>query len=347
MGTSAPGAKRWSRGSAFAALATLMLASAFALLLQTWANGDPPPTSCTGSFGGSAEQLVVPSGATCTLEASATIKHNVVVEKDGSLSDQGASIGGNLQAKNPLGIQIGSSQQSVIGHDIQIKGLTGQIATGDNYICNAKIGHDLHFEQSSATAAPIVIGDAPDCSAGDNVGHDVHVQGNATKVDLSSSTIGHNLQVEKNTDGVNVSGNTIGHDLKVQNNSGGVVVSNNSIGHKAKCQGNKPSTEGEGNTVKGKGKAKGCPMAPPRPTVKKVSPNKGPATGGTAVTITGNGFTHATAVTFGPNEAASSKVESETKITATSPPGTGKVDVTVTTPKGTSATSDGDRYTYE
>ena len=35
------------------------------------------------------------------------------------------------------------------------------------------------------------------------------------------------------------------------------------------------------------------------PTVTSVSPNSGPAAGGTSVTITGTNFTGATAVTFG------------------------------------------------
>ena len=35
------------------------------------------------------------------------------------------------------------------------------------------------------------------------------------------------------------------------------------------------------------------------------------------------------------------------KLTATSPAGTGTVDVTVTTPGGTSATSAGDQFSYQ
>ena len=66
-----------------------------------------------------------------------------------------------------------------------------------------------------------------------------------------------------------------------------------------------------------------------------------------SVTITGTGFTGATAVDFGGDRRASFTVNSATQITATSParrPGT--VDVTVTTPGGTSATSAADQFTY-
>ena len=85
----------------------------------------------------------------------------------------------------------------------------------------------------------------------------------------------------------------------------------------------------------------------PPPTVTAVSPTSGSANGGTPVTLTGTGFTGATAVDFGSsNPGTSLDVVSSTQITVTSPSGTGTVDVTVTTPNGTSATSSSDRYTY-
>ncbi len=83
-------------------------------------------------------------------------------------------------------------------------------------------------------------------------------------------------------------------------------------------------------------------------TVTDVSPKKGPLLGGTIVTITGTGFTGATAVKFGSTNAASFTVNTATQITATSPAGSsaGPVDVTVTTPGGTSATSSADIFRY-
>ena len=67
--------------------------------------------------------------------------------------------------------------------------------------------------------------------------------------------------------------------------------------------------------------------------------------GGTLVTITGSGFTGATAVDFGTIAGDGLDVVSDTTITADSPAGTGTVDVTVTTPSGTSATSSADQFT--
>ena len=81
------------------------------------------------------------------------------------------------------------------------------------------------------------------------------------------------------------------------------------------------------------------------PAVTRVSPARGPTGGGTRVVITGSGFTGATGVSFG-TAAAKFTVDSGTQVTATSPPGTGTVDITVTTPAGTSATAAADQYTY-
>jgi hypothetical protein len=82
------------------------------------------------------------------------------------------------------------------------------------------------------------------------------------------------------------------------------------------------------------------------PTVTKVEPASGPAAGGTSVTITGTHLTGATAVKFGQANATSFTAETETKITAVSPPGAGTVDVTVRTPGGASPTTSADRFGY-
>ncbi|MCO4862219.1 putative Ig domain-containing protein [Cupriavidus sp. WGlv3] len=82
------------------------------------------------------------------------------------------------------------------------------------------------------------------------------------------------------------------------------------------------------------------------PTVTGVTPSSGPASGGTAVTVTGTNFVGVTAVRFG-GAAASFLVNSATSLSATTPIGTaGTVDVTVTTAAGTSAISAADRFTY-
>lgn len=83
------------------------------------------------------------------------------------------------------------------------------------------------------------------------------------------------------------------------------------------------------------------------PTVTAISPKAGPIGGGTAVTITGSGFTGATSVTFGGTAATSYTVTNDTTITATSPAhAAGTVDVLVVTPGGTSANTAADDFVY-
>ncbi len=67
------------------------------------------------------------------------------------------------------------------------------------------------------------------------------------------------------------------------------------------------------------------------PTVSSVSPNNGPAAGGTSVTITGTNFAAGATVTFGSTAATNVVVVNSTTITATVPAGSaGAVTVTVT-----------------
>jgi hypothetical protein len=82
------------------------------------------------------------------------------------------------------------------------------------------------------------------------------------------------------------------------------------------------------------------------PIVTHVDPIAGSPAGGTTVTISGTNFTGATAVTFGSANAVSFEVNSESGITAVSPPGKGTVDVTVTAPEGTSPFSVADQFVY-
>jgi large repetitive protein len=87
--------------------------------------------------------------------------------------------------------------------------------------------------------------------------------------------------------------------------------------------------------------------ADPAPTVSGVSPNTGSAVGGETVTISGSGFTSASAVYFGGVEATSFTVNSDGSITAVTPAGSaGTVDATVSAAGGASAPGPFDQFTY-
>jgi alpha-tubulin suppressor-like RCC1 family protein len=91
----------------------------------------------------------------------------------------------------------------------------------------------------------------------------------------------------------------------------------------------------------------------PRPTIKRLVPDKGPAAGGTSVFITGSGFYGASiAVHFGSTSATSvtvNEIPTEPEVnslTVVAPPGTGDVAVTVTTLGGTSASTSKTAFKY-
>ena len=82
-----------------------------------------------------------------------------------------------------------------------------------------------------------------------------------------------------------------------------------------------------------------------KPTVTAISPPSAPA--GTPIGLTGTGFSGANlSVKFGAVAGASPKADGDTKLSVTSPPGSGTVSVTVTTDAGTSDSSNATSYTY-
>jgi hypothetical protein len=89
----------------------------------------------------------------------------------------------------------------------------------------------------------------------------------------------------------------------------------------------------------------------PPPTVTGVTPNYGPPTGHTNVTVTGTNFVGVRAVEFGHTGSSHVEVISSTELKAEAPlggsPGYQEVDVTVETAAGISAINPADQYRYE
>jgi len=85
--------------------------------------------------------------------------------------------------------------------------------------------------------------------------------------------------------------------------------------------------------------------AAPAPQISAISPTSGLTAGGTNVTITGQNFTGATAVTIGGVNATSFNVDSATSISAVTPAhAAGSVAVAVTTPSGTATVASAFNY---
>ncbi len=80
--------------------------------------------------------------------------------------------------------------------------------------------------------------------------------------------------------------------------------------------------------------------------VTSATPANGPAAGGTNVTLTGTDFSGVQAVYFGNAAASSVTIDSNTKLVATVPPGTGTVPVTVLTADGGQSAPGSATFTY-
>jgi len=84
------------------------------------------------------------------------------------------------------------------------------------------------------------------------------------------------------------------------------------------------------------------------PAITGLSTQRGPASGGSSVILSGSDFTGATAVRFGAVQATGFTVDSATRITATAPTASpGTVAVSVTTPEGTSPASATAQFSYQ
>jgi hypothetical protein len=186
-------------------------------------------TICDGIRSGHGKDVVVPSGAVCTLLPGTTVDHDVQVQKGGTLIDHGASIGHDLHADKAAGVAL--DQGASVGHDVTIDGTTGT-ADGGNRICSSNIGHNLTVQNSAAGAGDWSIGGGV-CDDGNSVGQDLNVHGNDNSVDVSNNMVGGNLSVENNANAT-VNDNTAAHDTSCKKNTvqaGG----GNSAGHKNGC----------------------------------------------------------------------------------------------------------------
>ena len=84
----------------------------------------------------------------------------------------------------------------------------------------------------------------------------------------------------------------------------------------------------------------------PTPKVTGLSISGGATAGGNVVDILGEGLANVTSVHFGGNVSVHVQSLSPYAVAVVAPAGSGTVDITVSGPGGTSATAEGDHYTY-
>ena len=104
--------------------------------------------------------------------------------------------------------------------------------------------------------------------------------------------------------------------------------------------------DGDDNGTAGGNFVRTFSLSGAQPVVTGVSPNAGPVSGGTLVTITGTNLSGVSAVEFG-SKSVPVQSDTGTQITATSPAGSGgPVDILLVAPGGTSAKTPADQFTY-
>ena len=190
-----------------------------------------PDTNCTGSIGATTipGKLVVPNGATCTLNGTHVLG-SIEVGINSTLRATRIRVEGDALANQSRLASI-TSGSYVVGHVQFSKGVTATF-TGSTPFG----GVELVENSGRATLTGSTFSESP--------GYVAKNRGGAV---VDNNRAGDALLVEGNSGGTWVRGNTIVDSLKVDKNLGGTVISNNRAGDNIDCTDNSPAPTGSGN----------------------------------------------------------------------------------------------------
>lgn len=176
-------------------------------------------TVCTGTLTGSYDRLVVPAGATCTLQG-ATVTGNVTVNGGGSLVTMNTTIGGNVMSRGAETVRLINT--SVSGN-IMVSRTTGVVRIGSK-------GCRVDPQAAGNLMLKWNLGNVAVCDM--SIGHNLAVFGTAGRVGLYRNTVGNNTLVFRNTGLANrVRSNTIRGNLNCRGNTNKVISARNSAAH--------------------------------------------------------------------------------------------------------------------
>jgi hypothetical protein len=179
-------------------LPILLLAPA-ALALAACQPGPTSPTTtspgaCRGTIGAvTVEDVIVPQGATCTLEGT-RVRGNVEVKRDATLIARGVRVDGNVQAENQREVRVGRS--SVLGGNVQAK--QGARASVNDTI----VGGDIQYEQNRGSLE----------ARRNRVGGNIQVftnRGSGTTNVIEANRVDGNLQCKENAPAPTGGGNVV------------------------------------------------------------------------------------------------------------------------------------------
>ncbi len=164
-----------------------------------------PATQCTGTItGGMTGSLVVPSGATCTLDG-VTVNGNIRIMSGGALITDDSTINGNVRGDGARTVQL-------IDTDVVGTGTTGNITL-------------------TGTTGKIVIG-SEGCVVDPAVGNNITLIDNEGNIAICFMTTGETIKVQGTDDGrIGIHDNVVGNSLLVQDNTGSrITLTNNDVG---------------------------------------------------------------------------------------------------------------------
>jgi hypothetical protein len=199
-------------------------------------------TTCVGTLpAGTYDNVVVPNGASCSLDDSHIVTGNIKVF--GGLQLRGTDVRGNVEGDEAdwFGMTdtsgTGAGTPTRVGGNVSMKKTVGNPPfRAANFVCdNTKIVGNLQIEESPAAADWGIGVDPylPFCFAG--------------------AHIGGNYQASKNAGDLFHRQNVIAEDFQLFDNVGGVKdLFFNTIGENLQCDKNTPPPVGSGNTARQK-----------------------------------------------------------------------------------------------
>jgi hypothetical protein len=170
-----------------ALLTLLALTSALAIAPQALADA----TRCRGPLGAvTVGDLVVPAGATCTLDGT-TVRGNIDVRSGATLDATGVSVRGNIQSDGHAAVGVDGASR--IAGSIQLQ------RGGAFNILDTAVGGDIQVAENRGASSL----DA------NTVGDDVHVIRHRDGVSITDNQIDGNLQCRDNVPAPTGGGNVV------------------------------------------------------------------------------------------------------------------------------------------
>jgi hypothetical protein len=189
-------------------------------------------TRCTGVIGAiDVDNVVVPAGATCTLNGT-RVKGNIKVEpRARRLTANRVTVGGSIQADGAGAVRV--LQGSVVEGDVQVKKGTGTGDSGAWVVRQTTIGGDAQFEENGGRRSPGIENSIVD--------GDIQVfkqRGGGDPILVRENRVGENLQYFLNRRAGNISLNNIRQALQCKENTPPPTGGGNTAGEKeGQCAG--------------------------------------------------------------------------------------------------------------